>query len=535
MDGELEIVNEDLKHGGARITYTLKTADGKRTPLRFQKNPPTDRLTGDQVSASGSLSNGTLVLYSGSSLTSKKNTSSSGGSSSSGSTDITGGSSSSSIPVPNTFGPQYTLIMLVNFQDDAIQPWTVSEVQGWYSGPVNDFFVENSYGQTSIVPTVVGWYTIPDSVTTCDMSQIATDSQNAAVANGVKLANYTRYIYVYPFDNACAFAGSSTVGGNPSQSWINGDGSDFHTFEHELGHAFGLWHSHALDCGTSATICSNGTSEEYGDLMDTMGATANWSPGFNAFQKERLGWLDYGASPSIQTVTSSGTYTVSPYELDSAGPNALKILQSTDPTTGAKTWYYLEARQATGSDAFLTTNAFPFNQSVTTGVLFHLGTDGNNNSSELLDMTPATPTFQQWWDMALQAGQSFADSNAGVTFTVTSVSSTGATVQVAMKGSSGSSGPLTTSVKTNQSSYLPGQTVGITVTVLSGTSPAVGTSVSATITNPNGKPTALKGKTGSAGTAQLNYVLSKGAAAGTYQVGATATSGSTTDASFTVQ
>jgi hypothetical protein len=279
-----------------------------------------------------------------------------------------------------------------------------------------------------------------------------------------------------------------------------------------------------------------------------MGTVDSFSPHYNAFQKERLGWLNFGASPSILTVQSSGTYTISPYESEGSGPNALKILRSTNSTTGAKTWYYLEARQAVGFDAFLTNGTCSpcYTQNETTGVLFHLGTDGDGNSSDLIDMTPATTTYYNWWDPSLALGQIFTDSSAGVNFTITSVSGTGATVQIAMNGSSSSSAPLTTSVTTNQSSYLPGQTVGVTVTVLSGTSPAAGVGVSATVASPTGKLTTLTGKTASAGTALLSYKLSRNAPAGTYQVGAAAMSSSSTsstsvpvaasaNASFSVQ
>jgi hypothetical protein len=540
-------------------------------------------------------------------------------------------------------------VILVNFQDDAIQPFTTTTVQNAFFGTSSNFFVENSYQQTSLTGDVVGWYTIPDSISTCNTAQMATDAQNAAVAAGVNLSNYARYVYVFPFDSTCAFAGSSTVGGKPSESWINGY-PDIHTVNHELGHAFGLWHSHFLNCGTSATVCSNGASVEYGDLMDTMGTTADWSPDYNAFQKERLGWLNYGTSPSIQTVTSSGTYTISPYEVAGPGPNALKVLQSTDPTTGAKTWYYLEARQAIGFDAFLT-NSFPYLQTVTSGVLFHLGTDGNGNSSELIDMTPATSTTLPWWDMSLVAGQSYQDSAAGVTFMPTAVDTSGATVQITMSGSSctaanpsvsispsqsesvtsgtsvnftvtvtdndssgcssstfnlgsavasgwagawsaaalslspgksGSAtltvtspagtadgsynlsvnatnasatsysgaaaatyvistpGALSVSLWTDQSTYLPGQTVAIRVSMLSGTSPDVGASVTVNVTSPSGRTTTLNGTTGSNGVASLSYKLSRHAPAGTYQAlygtavtGAASIAGAST--SFTVQ
>ena len=643
LEGELEITYQDFKDGRHTLLYSLKRPDGTRVPLQFAKEPPTHLLTGDHVRANGQLSGGSLVLYSGSTGLAKTTTTSTAG-------DAAGTSTTSSIPLPNTFGVQSTLVILVNFQDFATESYTVADAQNMFFGTVNNFITENSYGQTSIAGSVIGWYTIPDSFTTCNMSQIATDAQNAAVAAGTNLSSYTRYVYAFPYNGACGWAGASYVGGNPSQSWINGNSLDLHIIDHELGHAFGLWHSHLLDCGTTATIGSNCTVSEYGDLLDVMGVPQTASADYNAFQKERLGWLNYGASPSIQTVTTSGSHTIYPYELGGTGPNALKILKSTDPTTGAKTWYYLEARQATGSDAFLTNPTY-YTQNETTGVLFHIGTDGNGNTSDLLDMTPAPPTSTGWFDPSLVAGQTFQDSAAGVTITPIAVSSTGAIVQIAMNGSSsctaanpsvsvsppqspnvtsgaavsltatiidndssscapatfnlgdvlpsgwagvwnttavsispGKSGsasltatspvgtadgsynvavsatnnlassysgsatatyvistaPLSISLTTNQSSYLPGQTVAISVTLLSGTLPDTGASVTVTVTAPNGKATTLRGTTGSNGVALLNYKLSRGAAAGTYQVqygtavkGAGAAVGAS--ASFTVQ
>ena len=394
IEGELEITYQDFKDQ-ARVFYSLKRSDGTRVPLHFVKEPPTHLLTGDHVRADGQLSGGSLILYSGSTSVTKTTTTSNGKT-----------PPPPSIPVPYTFGAQSTLVMLVNFQDDVVEPYTVADAQNMYFVTANNFFMENSYGQTSLTGAVVGWYTIPDSVTTCNMSQIATDAQNAAVAAGANLSNYTRYVYAFPQNNACGFAGSSYVGGNPSQSWINGSSLDIHVIDHELGHAFGIWHSHSLDCGTTATICSSGTIVEYGDRLDTIGTPQTASPDYNAFQKERLGWLNYGASPSIQTITSTGTYTINPYELSGPGPNALKILKSTDPTTGAKTWYYLEQRQAIGFDAFLTDPTY-YTENETTGVLFHIGTDGDGNTGDLLDMTPATPTYYGWFDPSLVAGQSF--------------------------------------------------------------------------------------------------------------------------------
>jgi M6 family metalloprotease-like protein len=518
LDGELEILHQDLTNGTGQYFYSLKLANGARVPLQFSKRPPTHLLTGDHVRADGQLSSGSLVLYSGTSLTKT--------------TTSTSASSTPSIPVPNTFGPQSTLVILVNFQDDTVEPYTVADAQNAFFVSANNFIQENSYGQTSLTGAVVGWYTIPDSVTTCNTSQIATDAQSAATAAGVNLSNYTRYVYAFPQNNACGFGGASNVGGNPSQSWINGTTGpggttlNTHIIDHELGHAFGLWHSHLYDCGTTATICSSPSIDEYGDILDTMGPPQPPSPHYSAFQKERLGWLNYASSPPIQTVTTSGTYTINPYEASGTQPNALKILKSTDPTTGAKTWYYLESRQAIGFDSFLTTYVgceACYTQNETNGVLFHLGTDGDGNSGDLLDMTPATVSYYWWFDPSLTVGQSFQDSTAGVTVTTESATSAGATVSVQVSGSTTNAGTPALTVATNQANYNPGQTVSMSATATAGGSPAPNVAVSFVVTKANGNQITGSAKTGRNGVAVYKIRLKQTDPPGTYIAGAAAT------------
>jgi Gametolysin peptidase M11 len=515
VEGEFQVIHQDFKHTG-RYLYYLKTAQ-ELVPLHFGKNPPTHLLTGARVRVRGTRqSAGSIILASGNS-NNVTNTSTT--------IPLTG-------PLPNTFGAQSILVILVNFQDSVIQPYTVADAQSMFFDNANSFFLENSYRQTSITGNVVGWYTIPESSTTCDISQIATYAQNAAIAAGVNLSNYTRYVYAFPWNAACGFAGASNVGGNPSQSWINGNSLDVHTIDHELGHAFGLWHSHLLDCGANATIGSNCAINEYGDIIDTMGAYQTASPHYNSFQKERLGWLNYGSSPSITTVQSGGTYTIDAYEAGGPGPDALKILKSTNPTTGAKTWYYVEARQAIGFDAFLTNGACAlcYTQNETSGVLVHVGTDNDGNTSDLLDMTPATQTYAWWFDPSLVASQSFADPATGVVLTTEWVTSTTAAVNVQFTGA--------VIVATNQSSYSPGQTVATTATATYGGSPFSNVSVSFTITKANGNVVTGSANTGKNGTATYKLRLTQNDPAGTYVAGAAATiKGTPRDATakFTVQ
>jgi uncharacterized repeat protein (TIGR01451 family) len=165
--------------------------------------------------------------------------------------------------------------------------------------------------------------------------------------------------------------------------------------------------------------------------MDDMG---NPDPGhYNAFQKSRLGWLDYGVSPSIVTVTASGTYTLGAYETGDTAPKALKILKSTDAVTGKKTWYFAEYRQAIGIDSFLSQRNTAERQDVTNGIIVHTGTDLNENSSYILHMKPDSFFFQRygyldWFDPGLAVGDTFSDAGSGVT--LSPVSAGGGTVSV---------------------------------------------------------------------------------------------------------
>jgi len=420
LEGTLEVLHEDHETG-SRYLHFLEV-HGQRLALSFAAEPPT-LPTGTRVRVTGVQVGQALALD--------------------GSTSV----QTLAPALANTFGAQPTLVMLVNFSDKTTQPYTVASAQGVFTTTSN-FDLENSYGQTWLsgvvdanqATDVRGWYTIALASTVCDYNTLASQAKAAAQAAGVTLSAYTRYVYAFP-QNACTWWGLGTVGGKPSQAWINGS-LQVRVVGHEMGHGFGLYHSHSLSCDASAC-----TASEYGDGWDDMGGAVGH---FNAFQKERLGWLNSGASPPLLAVTATGPYWLEPYEPDSTNPKALKIWKSTD-STGKNTYYYVEYRGKLG-----------FDSSLAAGVVVHTGTEGNGNSNYLWDLAPTTTTS----DWMLDVGQSYTDAQAGVTLSTLAADSTGASVQVTFGAVSCAGANPTVALSPSGTQYVaPGAAVSYTVTV----------------------------------------------------------------------
>lgn len=334
------------------------------------------------------------------------------------------------LAIPESLGPQKTIVFLINFQNKPTdRPWTVDDVKTSVFRTVNNIYNESSYGQTTVVGEVAGWYTVPmNSNINCNdmVKRLPTYAAKLAAEHGIDLSLYSHRVYLFPANRNCQWAGLGTVGGRPSHAWINGYNVPY-IIGHELGHNIGLYHSHFLKCRGSSNQ-GNCRTIEYGDEADIMGQgeTAH----FNAYQKDRLGWLNYMLSPPILTVAISGTYNISAYETAMRDIKAIKILKKT-LADGSHDFYYLEFRQGAGFDAPLgSCRGCDF----TKGILVHQANDRDPDSSNLLDMSPQDRNTRL---AALLPGNTFIDpdtDNGKLSITVNAITNTFANVAITFAG-----------------------------------------------------------------------------------------------------
>uniref|UniRef100_UPI003A8CE380 Ig-like domain-containing protein n=1 Tax=Marinomonas gallaica TaxID=1806667 RepID=UPI003A8CE380 len=448
LEGELEVFYEDYEdHSKSRLHHVLKTADG-RVELHISSRADVSQLhSGLRVSAKGwSLNENDNALF----LDEGKNSIIISAQDST-STSVASTETTTAL-ISGTFGEQKTLVLLLNFQDNVQEPWTIQEAEELVFGKVNDFYRENSNDQTWLSGEVSGYITLAINEV-CNINTIDNYAKQAATTNGIDTNSYDRLVYIFPKISNCGWTGMGTIGASQSRAWING-AFTVNTIGHELGHNFGLRHAQSLDCGVDI-VGPNCTNFVYGDNIDIMG---NGNGHFNGFNKESLGWV---SSTEITTVISDGSYLVEPYETSHSGlAKVVKVPRGTDSETGKQLWYYIEYRQALGFDSFLEGN-----EGITDGVVIRLATESDMKSSQMLDMTPGS-IYDDFSDAALSVGSSYTDNVAGVTITTEWADSTGASVHVSFAQPTCTQSEPAISVTSNQSTAMaPGSLQSYTVSV----------------------------------------------------------------------
>lgn len=175
----------------------------------------------------------------------------------------------------------------------------------------------------------------------------AQEIENKLRSQGVALDQYTNYMYFItpPRGNGCGgiynFAWAD-IGGK--RSWITSNALTSPQIAHEVGHNLGINHANFYYCNRNA-IDTDCIIQEYEDTTQLMGR--NNPNFFQAAQKRALGWLP---ETNIQTVATTGTYTIVPIDyLERSGAvQALRIYKAdTDE------YYYLDFHRGVGLDSSL--------------------------------------------------------------------------------------------------------------------------------------------------------------------------------------
>jgi hypothetical protein len=307
-----------------------------------------------------------------------------------------------------TTGNKKILIIRVDFSDLPGDPksisggttYTAAYVQNLADTQISPYYLQSSYALTSLTNTVTTQvYRMPQTAAYYAVnnanSQLHSDAETAAAAN-YTLSDYDRIIVLFSWlgsisGSGITYGGLAQVGG--LDVWVNGE-FDFRVVAHELGHTYGLWHANLWQVSDGNPISPNGSSTEYGDDFDTMGANfANdLRTDFNPWFKNTLGWIP---DTQVLTVISNATYRIYRFDNGAAtGTLALKI--SKDSTHN----YWIGCRRS-----------FTGNASMQNGAYIIWGYNLNQHS-DLLDMTTPGNSDQ---DAALAVGTTFTDSAASVT------------------------------------------------------------------------------------------------------------------------
>ncbi len=305
---------------------------------------------------------------------------------------------------PDPYAPRRLATILLTWEGAGGISNGVAEAD-MYSGAksTNVFYGENSYGRETMAGRVFGPYTI-ERPTSCSATAIANAALQVFAERGHRESDWSQIMYYFPDGvSGCGWAGLANVGsvGSPARdSWYNGSFGCV-VRNQEIGHNYGMGHSHAYNCPEGVVLGEGCSHVEYGDPYDPMGGGCGH---INAVQKGFMGWLE---GCNYVSGTQDGQYNIAPLELPCDGTQALRV-----PTTDGR-WYYLEYRQPIGE----------FDTSLSGGVIVHAAGDIN-------DFGPSPYILDLGLGGLMQEGDSFTDPQGGVTFTIAEDNGTHAVIDV---------------------------------------------------------------------------------------------------------
>ena len=342
---------------------------------------------------------------------------------------VVGAVKPASLAATPALGGRKTAVIVFNFADDTRRPWTPAVVRQRVftnADSTSAFFREESHDQLwltgrtgNLNGDVYGYYTIGAAGGGCNYTNWAGQARAAAAADGFAASGYQHVMYVFPNKN-CPWAGLAHLPG--TESWINGE-LTVRVTGHELGHNMGLNHAGSWNCtsgGMPVTLSPSCTVSEYNDPFDNMGSSGDRHS--HGWHLERLGVL---APENVQTITASGSYSMTSALAPTTQATTLRIPRARNSAGNVVDWYYLEIRKSGG-----VFDDFSLTDPVLAGVSIRVNDDPSvSTRSKLLDAHPGSGGIG---NAPLAPGETFSDGRVSIR----TVSAAGglATVQVTLEG-----------------------------------------------------------------------------------------------------
>jgi M6 family metalloprotease-like protein len=222
-------------------------------------------------------------------------------------------------PQGHAIGPKQVLIIRVQFSD-AAETTTQSAIES-IMATVAQFYQKSSFGRVTLTTTVTSQvYTLPQSsayyVTRATISDCLTALMDDAIA-----AAATDYAVDQTGGNWDRVGVCYATIPNVTGQKISGDYGSYGTkffwittpqaagiINHEIGHTFGARHASLWQVTDGDPVSPNGTSVEYQDTFDVMGASAGYNSknaDFSEWRKWQWGWID---DSQVAVISAPGIY-----------------------------------------------------------------------------------------------------------------------------------------------------------------------------------------------------------------------------------
>jgi hypothetical protein len=352
-----------------------------------------------------------------------------------------------------TQGTKTVLYMRVTFSDKpTTDPQSASSILSMMN-TVNQFWAANSFGTLNMVTTVTDLIVLPNpesyytGLSNGDMVLLADARTAAKAANPAwDYLNYNLDAVRYS-GGPGSFSGQAYVGARGV--WMKSSSAG--VAAHEFGHNLGLWHANYWTPSDIQTVIGPGSNNEYGDTFDTMGSASAGALHFNAWEKQRLDWIN--PTSNVTTITTDGTYRLHAHDLggtlNTTLPMGLKIGKD-------NRFYWLEFRQNSGWSS----NPWIMNG---VGVRWSPWTS-SNGGTQLLDTTPGTPSGKS--DSAIVIGRTWTDevNNIHITPIAKDTSVSPAAIDVRVNFGKSANAPVITNFQSSTLVANVGQTINFSTT-----------------------------------------------------------------------